>query len=50
MVKVKVGKTQGWLTSDERRPDMIKKKCTKSRGNYEFNSSRFEATESKNGR
>ena len=29
---VKVGQTQRWLTSDERRSDMIKKERTKSRG------------------
>ena len=43
---VKVGKTQGWLTSDERRRDMIKKDCTKSRCSYGFKSLRFEARES----
>ena len=49
LVKVKVDQTQRWSTSDERRPHIIKKERTKSRCNHKFKSSRFKATESKNG-
>ena len=47
---IKIGTIQGWLTSDERRLNMIKKECTESKYNLEFKSSRFEATKSEDGR